>query len=116
MHVRAEQAFLARERAQLRSDLLELSACVLPAKLLDLRSPRLVVAENPTRGLDIRAAQTISERLRAVAESGAAVVLYSSDLDEVLALSTRILVLHAGQLRECALDRDAVGRAMLGVA
>ena len=49
-------------------------------------------------------------------ESGAAVVLYSSDLDEVLALSTRILVLHAGQLRECALDRDAVGRAMLGVA
>jgi general nucleoside transport system ATP-binding protein len=79
-------------------------------------SPRLVVAENPTRGLDIRAAQAISERLRAVAESGAAVVLYSSDLDEVLALSTRILVLHAGQLRECALDRDAVGRAMLGVA
>jgi general nucleoside transport system ATP-binding protein len=78
-------------------------------------SPRLVVAENPTRGLDIRAAQAISERLRAVAESGAAVLLYSSDLDEVLALSTRILVLHGGQLRECELDRDAVGRAMLGV-
>jgi ABC-type uncharacterized transport system ATPase subunit len=79
-------------------------------------SPKLVVAENPTRGLDIRATQAVHERLRTAAQSGAAVVVYSSDLDEVLALATRIFVLHAGQIRECALNRDAVGRAMLGVA
>lgn len=84
------------------------------ARELD-ESPRLVVAENPTRGLDIRATQAVHDRLRSVAESGGAVVLYSSDLDEVLALSTRIFALHAGRLRECALDREAVGRAMLGV-
>jgi simple sugar transport system ATP-binding protein len=79
-------------------------------------SPRLLVVENPTRGLDIRATQAVHERLRAAARSGAAVVLYSSDLDEVLQLATRVFVLHAARLRECALDRDAVGRAMLGVA
>jgi ABC-type uncharacterized transport system ATPase subunit len=79
-------------------------------------SPPLLVVENPTRGLDIRASQTVHDRLRAVAESGAAVVVYSSDPDEVLELATRILVLHAGSVRACALDRDAVGRAMLGVA
>jgi simple sugar transport system ATP-binding protein len=79
-------------------------------------SPALLVVENPTRGLDIRATQAVHDRLRAVAGSGTAIVLYSSDLDEVLQLATRVFVLHAGRLRECALDRDAVGRAMLGVA
>ena len=79
-------------------------------------SPRLLVVENPTRGLDIRATQAIHARLRAVAAEGAGVVVYSSDLDEVLALATRIFVAHGTQLRETARDRDEVGRAMLGVA
>jgi ABC-type uncharacterized transport system ATPase subunit len=79
-------------------------------------SPPLLVVENPTRGLDIRASQTVHQRLRTAAASGAAVVLYSSDLDEVLALATRTIVLHAGRVHECPVDRDAVGRAMLGVA
>jgi simple sugar transport system ATP-binding protein len=77
-------------------------------------SPALLVVENPTRGLDIRATRAVHERLTAVASSGAAVLVYSSDLDEVLALATRVVALNAGTLREVALDRDAVGRAMLG--
>jgi simple sugar transport system ATP-binding protein len=79
-------------------------------------NPPLVVAENPTRGLDIRATRAVHERLRAAADMNAAVVVYSSDLDEVLSLATRIVVVHAGHVRECPLDRDVVGRAMLGVA
>ncbi|HSQ31077.1 MAG TPA: ATP-binding cassette domain-containing protein [Gemmatimonadaceae bacterium] len=79
-------------------------------------APRLLVAENPTRGLDIRATRGVHERLRRAAAGGTAVVIYSSDLDEVLALATRLVVVHAGQLRETSLDRDDVGRAMLGVA
>ena len=79
-------------------------------------NPSLVVAENPTRGLDIRATRAVHDRLRAAADGSAAVVVYSSDLDEVLSLATRIVVVHAGRLRECPLDRDVVGRAMLGVA
>lgn len=78
--------------------------------------PSLVVVENPTRGLDIRATRAVHERLRAAAAAGAAVVVYSSDLDEVLSLASRVLVIHSGLLSECARDRDAVGRAMLGVA
>lgn len=79
-------------------------------------SPALLVVDNPTRGLDIRATQAVHDRLRIAAAAGAAIVLYSSDLDEVLALATRVVVLHGGHLRECAPERDIVGRAMLGVA
>ncbi|HVX40511.1 MAG TPA: ATP-binding cassette domain-containing protein [Gemmatimonadaceae bacterium] len=77
--------------------------------------PPLIVAENPTRGLDIRATEAVHERLGAACADGAAVVVYSSDLDEVLALAQRVLVVHAGAVRECAPDREVVGRAMLGV-
>lgn len=78
--------------------------------------PPLVVAENPTRGLDVRAAAAVRQQLRAAAAAGAAVVVYSPDLDEVLTLADRMLVVHAGTVSECPRDRDAVGRAMLGLA
>jgi len=77
-------------------------------------APALVVAENPTRGLDIRATAAVLARLRDAAANGAAVVVYSSDLDEVMSLATRVTVLHATHLRETPLDRDVVGRAMVG--
>lgn len=76
--------------------------------------PELLVAENPTRGLDLRATFAIQSRLRAAAAGGAAVVLYSSDLDEVLALAGRILVVHRGGVHEVPRDRDAVSSAMVG--
>lgn len=79
-------------------------------------APALLVVENPTRGLDIRATQDVHDRLRAAATAGAGVVVFSSDLDEVLSLATRVLVLHGGLVRECPRDREVVGRAMLGVA
>jgi general nucleoside transport system ATP-binding protein len=87
---------------------------VLARELAD--APRLIVVENPTRGLDIRATSAVHDRLRIAATAGAGVVVYSSDLDEVLALATRVLVVYAGTVRETLHDREAVGRAMLGVA
>jgi ABC-type uncharacterized transport system ATPase subunit len=78
--------------------------------------PPLVVAENPTRGLDVRAASAIRQRLRAAAQSGAAVVWYSSDLDELAAEADRVLVLYDGRVRQCAPSRDDIGRAMLGTS
>ncbi len=78
-------------------------------------APELLVVENPTRGLDIRATAAVHGYLRAAARRGAAVVVYSSDLDEVLSLASRMLVLHAGRVRETIVDRDVVARAMLGV-
>jgi general nucleoside transport system ATP-binding protein len=81
-------------------------------------APQLLVAENPTRGLDILATRDIHRRLTAARDAGTAVVFYSSDLDEVIALSDRILVLAQGAVREVypPFDRDAVGRRMLGVS
>jgi simple sugar transport system ATP-binding protein len=79
-------------------------------------TPEMIVVENPTRGLDIRATAAVHARLRLAAAEGAAVVLYSQDLDEVMALATRIVVVHRGRVRNVPLDRALVGRAMLGIA
>jgi ABC-type uncharacterized transport system ATPase subunit len=76
----------------------------------------LIVADNPTRGLDIRASAFVHDRLREAAVGGAAVVVHSSDLDELLSLATRVLVVFHGEVREAGLSRDDVGRAMLGAA
>jgi simple sugar transport system ATP-binding protein len=77
-------------------------------------APLALVVENPTRGLDIRATEDVRARLRAARTAGLAVVMYSEDLDEVLALADRVLVVHAGVVQELAPDRELVGRAMLG--
>jgi general nucleoside transport system ATP-binding protein len=87
------------------------------ARELDLdatTSSRAIVVENPTRGLDVRATTEVHDRLRAARDAGAAVVVYSSDIDEVLLLATRVLVVYAGTVREASVDRDIVGRLMLG--
>lgn len=78
--------------------------------------PTLLVAENPTRGLDLAAAATIHARLLDAAHAGAAVVVYSSDVDEVLELAHRILVVHNGVVREVPVTRELVARAMVGAA
>jgi general nucleoside transport system ATP-binding protein len=81
------------------------------------RRPRVVVAENPTRGLDLRATAAIHDRLRRAAADGAAVLVHSSDLDEVLALATRVVVLSRGRLiSPTSLSRETVGAAMLASA
>jgi general nucleoside transport system ATP-binding protein len=76
--------------------------------------PRGIVVENPTRGLDVRATAEIHGRLRSARDAGAAVAVYSSDIDEILELASRVLVVYAGTVREAAADREAVGRLMLG--
>jgi general nucleoside transport system ATP-binding protein len=80
----------------------------------DTDPSRAIVLENPTRGLDVRAAAEVHDRLRAARDDGAAVVVYSSDIDEVLLLADRVLVVYAGTVREARVDRDTVGRLMLG--
>jgi simple sugar transport system ATP-binding protein len=81
------------------------------------RRPRVVVAENPTRGLDLRATAAVHLRLRAAADAGAAVLVHSSDLDEVLELAERVLVVSRGVVTEPraggAGGRDEIGAMML---
>lgn len=78
-------------------------------------SPAALIAENPTRGLDILASADVHARLRRAAASGTAVVVHSSDLDELLVLAGRMFVVFAGTVREVPLEREVVGRGMLGL-
>lgn len=79
------------------------------------RGPRVIIAENPTRGLDVRAASDVHEQLRAAAAAGAAVIFSSADLDEVVLLAQRILIASAGRIRAAphGVSRDHVGSLML---
>jgi simple sugar transport system ATP-binding protein len=78
----------------------------------------VLIAANPTFGLDFAAVAEIHERVLAVRNDGAAVLLVSEDLDELLELSDRILVMSEGRLvhetaASCA-DVAEIGRAMAG--
>jgi len=80
------------------------------------KSPTLVLAHSPSRGLDVRASAEVHARLRAARDSGAAVLLISEDLDEVLQLADRVGVMTrgriAGEFTQPA-DRQAIGQAMV---
>jgi simple sugar transport system ATP-binding protein len=78
-------------------------------------APSLVVAENPTRGLDVRAATTVHSRLLEARARGSAIVLYSSDIEELLMLADRTVVVHARVAREVPPSADAVSRALVGI-
>jgi ABC-type uncharacterized transport system ATPase subunit len=82
--------------------------------------PELIIACQPTRGLDVNAAAEIHNHLRAGCARGAGVLLISYDLDEILALSDRIMVMFqgciAGILRKSEADRESIGALMVGAA
>src|SRR4029077_1650978 len=61
-------------------------------------SPDLLVAVHPTRGLDVGATEAVHKLLLEQRDEKAAILLISEDLDEVLAVSDRIVVLYEGQL------------------
>jgi simple sugar transport system ATP-binding protein len=98
----------AREinRYDVRPNVLSLSAKYLSGgnqqKLITarefFRDPELVIAAQPTRGVDIAAVELIHGKIVSARDSGAGVLLISSDLDEILALSDRILVIYEGRI------------------
>lgn len=79
-------------------------------------TPRVVLAHSPSRGLDVRAAAAVHDSLRKARDSGAAVLLISEDLDEILLLADRIGVMNRGRISEefaSPADRHLVGEAMV---
>jgi simple sugar transport system ATP-binding protein len=81
-------------------------------------NPDLLIAAQPTRGLDIGAAQFVHERLVEKRDTGAAILLVSAELDEIFALSDRIAVIYEGQIMGVfaagAVDEEQVGLLMTG--
>ena len=84
------------------------------------RNPAVLVAAQPTRGVDIGATEYIHERLLAQRQQGTATLLISEDLDEILALSDRIAVLYEGRVMDIVPRTEAtaerLGLLMAGVA
>ena len=81
-------------------------------------APKLIVAHQPTWGLDIGAVAYVQQQLIAARDAGAAVLVISDDLDEVMAMGDRVAVMHAGQLTDALplndWTREAIGLAMAG--
>ncbi len=79
----------------------------------------MLLASQPTRGVDIGAAEYIHERLVAQREEGTAILVISEDLDEVFGLSDRIVVMYEGALigeaDPTTATREEVGLMMAGV-
>jgi simple sugar transport system ATP-binding protein len=61
-------------------------------------SPKVLVAAQPTRGLDVGAIETVHDYLREAAALGVAVLLISEDLDEIRSLADRIVVMYEGRI------------------
>ncbi len=84
------------------------------------RQTKLVIAGQPTRGLDVGSIEYIHKRLIAAREEGDGVLIVSSELDEIMALSDRILVMFKGRVvaeyEAGTVDKGAIGLAMAGAA
>ena len=83
------------------------------------RSPRVIIAAQPTRGLDIGATEYVRQQLIEQRMDGVAILLISEDLDEILALSDRIAVIYEGQIMDIVPREEAtpekLGLLMAGV-
>jgi simple sugar transport system ATP-binding protein len=81
------------------------------------RDPKVLIAAQPTRGLDVGAIEYLHRRLVAERDEGRAILLVSLELDEILSLSDRILVLYEGQIvgeHTGEVSEEQIGLEMLG--
>jgi simple sugar transport system ATP-binding protein len=82
------------------------------------RPVRLLVAAQPTRGLDVGSIEFVHERILAERDAGRAVLLFSTELDEVMALADRIAVMYKGSIIDIVspdVSRSELGLLMAGV-
>ena len=83
---------------------------LLLARELD-RQPEIIVAAEPTRGLDIESTRFVHEQLRAAAQRGAAILMITSDLDEAFSLADGIHVIYRSRLGDRLAPAEAAQRA-----
>jgi ABC-type dipeptide/oligopeptide/nickel transport system ATPase component len=83
------------------------------------RKPRLLIAAQPTRGIDVGSIEFIHKQIIKQRDEGAAVLLVSAELDEIMALSDRIAVMYKGQIVDTvpasAVTREELGLLMAGI-
>lgn len=93
---------------------------LLARELFSTDSSRVLVVCSPTRGLDVGAVESVHALLDQARKNGKAILLISEDLDEVMTLADRVLVLYRGSIvleaKDVAEDFERVGRAMAGLS
>lgn len=93
---------------------------VVLARELTLPDLKFILAAQPTRGLDVGAVEAVYQNLREASEQGVGILLISSELDELMAVAHRIVVIYrgrlVGELRRGAYDRERIGAMMAGHA
>lgn len=77
-------------------------------------NPKVLLADQPTRGVDIAAAAFIHRKLLEMRDLGCSIIMVSADLSEVLALADRILVFHNGEISAELINNDGITKEMLG--
>lgn len=81
-----------------------------------VKTPRVLILDEPTRGVDVGAKMTIYQTIRSLAEQGVAIIVVSSELEEVLGLSHRVLVMAGGRQRGILSRDDATPERIMDLA
>jgi ribose transport system ATP-binding protein len=81
-----------------------------------MRKPRIILLNDPTRGIDVGTKQEIYQLLRKLADAGAAIVLYSTDYDELIGCCDRVLVLYDGAVKRTLTGAEITERALISLA
>jgi ribose transport system ATP-binding protein len=88
---------------------------VVIAKWL-MRKPRIILLNDPTRGIDVGTKQELYQLLRRLADEGAAIILYSTDYDELIGCCDRVLVMYDGAVTRTLVGAEITERALIGSA
>ena len=81
-----------------------------------MRQPRVILLNDPTRGIDVGTKQEIYQLLRKLADEGAAILFYSTDYDELIGCCDKVLVMYDGAVRRTLVGDEITERALIGSA
>jgi ribose transport system ATP-binding protein len=79
-------------------------------------TPRIILLNDPTRGIDVGTKQEIYQLLRKLADTGAAIIFYSTDYDELIGCCNRVLVLYDGAVKRTLVEEEITERALVASA
>jgi ribose transport system ATP-binding protein len=79
-------------------------------------NPRIILLNDPTRGIDVGTKQEIYQLLRKLADTGAAIIFYSTDYDELIGCCDRVLVLYDGAVKRVLVGGEITERALVASA
>jgi len=81
-----------------------------------MMAPRILLLNDPTRGIDVGTKQEMYQLLRELAENGAAILFYSTDYDELIGCCDRVLVMYDGAIRRELIGPEITERALVSSA